>query len=333
MRTRALSYEFVTPLFELAWVLRWQGPYLWRLCACGSQQAILASRRLGEAVRSETSRMSVPDRRWGCRMDRWVCGCLCVALLGLQVHLTGPTSAADPDARRTPPLLPGAQWQPNSFDDLIPKQVEDATTAFDAYDRRDYATALRLLRPLADDGNASRSLISAICISMGWVSARTVPKGLSGIASQRDRATSKHSSSSAPYMAMARVSRRTTRKPAKWYRLAAGQGHVIAQYFLGRLYERVKNYAEAAKWYRYSADKGSVDAQVSLGGMYDFGRGVPQNNAEAAKWYRRAAGQGDALAQFLLGLIYSSGVTGVTAGLCASAHVVQPRGGGQLIYK
>ena len=121
-----------------------------------------------------------------------------------------------------------------------------------------------------------RSLISAICISMGWVSARTVPKGLSGIASQPGQGNVKAQFLLGAIYGYGKGVPQNYAEAAKWYRLEAGQGHVIAQYFLGRLYEQVKNYAEAAKWYRYSADKGYVDAQVSLGGMYDFGRGVPK---------------------------------------------------------
>ena len=68
--------------------------------------------------------------------------------------------------------------------------------------------------------------------------------------------------------------------------------------------------AEAAKWYRLAAGQGHAIAQNNLGGMYAYGRGVPKNDAEAVKWYRLAADQGFARAQHNLGLIYANG-TGV----------------------
>ena len=68
--------------------------------------------------------------------------------------------------------------------------------------------------------------------------------------------------------------------------------------------------AEAAKWYRLAAGQGHAIAQNNLGSMYAYGRGVPQDDAEAVRWYRQAAAQGEAEAQYNLGLMYANG-TGV----------------------
>jgi TPR repeat protein len=53
-----------------------------------------------------------------------------------------------------------------------------------------------------------------------------------------------------------------------------------------------KDYAEVAKWYRKAAEQGAMDAQYNLAQLYLFGEGVTQDNAEAAKWWRIAADQG-----------------------------------------
>jgi tetratricopeptide (TPR) repeat protein len=55
--------------------------------------------------------------------------------------------------------------------------------------------------------------------------------------------------------------------------------------------------AEALKWYRKAAEQGHVSAQYNLGVMYGKGEGVTQDYAEALKWYRKAAEQGHAKAQ------------------------------------
>ena len=68
-----------------------------------------------------------------------------------------------------------------------------------------------------------------------------------------------------------------------------------------------QNYAEAVRWYRLAADQGHALAQSNLGIMYGEGRGVPQNYAEAVKWYRLAADQGHARAQLNLGAMYAKG--------------------------
>ena len=61
---------------------------------------------------------------------------------------------------------------------------------------------------------------------------------------------------------------------------------------------------EAFKWYRLAAKQGQVEAQYNLGAMYFKGQGVPQDYKEALKWYRLAAAQGYAKAQYNLGLVF-----------------------------
>ena len=99
-----------------------------------------------------------------------------------------------------------------------------------------------------------------------------------------------------------------------WYRKAAVQGYVTAQYNLGWIHENSpgeeQDYAKALTWYRKAADQGDATAQRSLGWMHQKGLGVKQNYAEALTWYRRAADQGDALAQCRLGWMHRNGLGG-----------------------
>jgi len=44
--------------------------------------------------------------------------------------------------------------------------------------------------------------------------------------------------------------------------------------------------------YRLAADQGYVDAQVYLGSMYELGLGVTQDYTEATRLYRLAVDQG-----------------------------------------
>jgi TPR repeat protein len=77
---------------------------------------------------------------------------------------------------------------------------------------------------------------------------------------------------------------------------------------------------KVAQWYRRAAEQGNVNAQFNLGLMYRRGDGVPQDFTKAAQWYRRAAEQGDVIAQFNLGTMYYEG-EGVTRNL-VMAYVV-----------
>ena len=95
------------------------------------------------------------------------------------------------------------------------------------------------------------------------------------------------------------------------YRLAAEQGHPLAQIQLGDCYKKgqgvPKDEAQAAAWYRKAAEQNHPLAQVELGDCYKKGQGVPKNTARAVAWYRRAAEQNDAEAQFKLGWCYEKG--------------------------
>jgi uncharacterized protein len=129
-----------------------------------------------------------------------------------------------------------------------------------AYEREDYATAIQVLRPLADRGNADAQA------RLGWMYhyGEGVP--------QDDAAA------------------------ASWYRKAANQGDADAQSTLGFLYEYGKGVpqddAAAASWYRKAANQGSARAQIDLGYMYDHGQGVPQDYVAAHMWFSLAAAGG-----------------------------------------
>jgi len=78
--------------------------------------------------------------------------------------------------------------------------VQDADAASAAYQKGNYATALRLLRPLADQGDAHAQFNLGVMYAEG----QGVPQDYA--------------------------------EAAKWYRLAADQGHAQAQYNLGLWY-------------------------------------------------------------------------------------------------
>jgi len=128
---------------------------------------------------------------------------------------------------------------------------------FVAYQRGDYATALRIWRPLADKGQASAAHNLGLLYRYG----RGVP--------QNDV------------------------EAAQWFRRAAGSGFARAQVNLGAMYAAGQGFArddaEAAKWFRLAAEQGDPYAQYDLGFMFRRGRVKAQNAEEVAQWYRLAA--------------------------------------------
>ncbi len=131
-----------------------------------------------------------------------------------------------------------------------------------AYSRGDYATALRLFRPLAEQGDASAQN------ALGWM----YREG-SGV-------------------------NQDFKEAMKWYRLAAEHGSAQAQYNLGVMYYQgsgvAKDLHEAMKWYRAAATQGEAQAQYNLGFMYAKGEGVPKDVLRAHMWWNIAAEQGNA---------------------------------------
>ena len=86
-------------------------------------------------------------------------------------------------------------------------------------------------------------------------------------------------------------------RAAPCYRRAAEQGHAMAQFNLGSMYNHgrgVENEnVESVRWYREAANQGVPNAQCSLGHMYFEGMGVEKNWEEAVIWFRLSAAQGN----------------------------------------
>jgi TPR repeat protein len=174
-----------------------------------------------------------------------------------------------------PNVAQNPQSAPSQASPLTQSPLQDGQAAYDAYDRGEYATALRLWAPPAAQGNAVAQH------NLGWMY-------LNGLGVPKD-----------------------DKQAVKWYRLAAEQGDAWAQNYLGVAYENgegvTKDDKEAIKWYRLAAEQGEAYAQHNLGWMYQNGQGVPKDDREAIKWYRLAAEQGQLSAQLKLGDIYKEG--------------------------
>jgi len=104
-----------------------------------------------------------------------------------------------------------------------------------AYNRGDYATALRLWLPLAEEGQVN----SQYNVGLIYAKGEGVPQDYA--------------------------------EAVKWYRKAAGQGDADAQFNLGIIYDQGKgvpqDYEKAVGWYRKAADQEDATAQIVLVGI------------------------------------------------------------------
>ena len=152
----------------------------------------------------------------------------------------------------------------------------DYQAGMEAYERGDYATALKKLRPLAEKGNSKAQFW------LGWM------YGHGGGMPQNDE------------------------EAVKWYRRAAQQDHAIAQFNLGARYATgkgiVQDEEEVVKWYDKAMKQGPAGDQAILGVRYVNGAGVAQDYGKALNCFRRAVEQGNTIAQLLLGSMYEYGM-------------------------
>jgi len=131
---------------------------------------------------------------------------------------------------------------------------EDGVSAFE---RGDYATALRMWRPLAEDDPRA-------AINLGVMYAE-------GLGVQKDAV-----------------------EALRWLGPAALVGEPNAQMHIGMMFAEgtggfTQDYATAAAWYRRAAEQGNPDAQVLLAFAYSIGEGVPEDYMAAHMWVNLAA--------------------------------------------
>jgi uncharacterized protein len=133
--------------------------------------------------------------------------------------------------------------------------------ADDALGRGDYATVLRLIRPLAQRGHADAQVNLGHMYYLG----QGVPQNYA--------------------------------EALRWYRLAAEQGLASAQFSIGSMYDGgygvPRDHAAALKWYRLAAEQGHAFAQFNLGYIYSEGQGVPQDYVQAHMWFNLASAMGE----------------------------------------
>lgn len=141
-------------------------------------------------------------------------------------------------------------------------------SAYDAFDRGDYATALAIVRPLAERGGAR-------------------PQGALGYLH---------------YFGLGVPEDHT--EAYRWTRKGAEGGDLRSQLRLGILYDRgrgtPRNLWEAARWYRIAAARGDAQAQYNVCVLLFNGDGGLRDVGEARKWCARAAEQGAWEAERLL---------------------------------
>ncbi len=99
-----------------------------------------------------------------------------------------------------------------------------------------------------------------------------------------------------------------TAKGVEWLTKAATLGYVPAMVKLGWINYDNKNYKKAMDWFKMASDKGSSEALVDVGHLYTRGQGVTVDNLEAMKWFQMAIDKGYPLGMFRAAYLYQKGL-------------------------
>ena len=177
----------------------------------------------------------------------------------------------------------------------------------------DYGKALRLLMPLAEQGNPVAQNAIGVLYQNGWGLEQDHGEAIGWFRkAARQGEPKSHFNLGTMYEKGWGVTR-DCGEAERWYLAPAKRGNPVGQVKLGDMYYEggdciEKDFVEAVKWYRKAAEQGDPVGQTSLGRMYFGGEGVKQDFAEAMKWYRQAAALGLAEAQFYLGMMFEFGL-------------------------
>ena len=155
--------------------------------------------------------------------------------------------------------------------------VEDTLNqAWTAFNIGQYAKTLRLIQPLASEGNPRAQVMLGRCYESGL-----------GVEQNMETAL-------------------------QWYALAAEQNDLEAQLLLAYAYQSgigvPQDGAKALHWMRRAADGGLPEAAYALSQYYAKGRFVEKNPQTAFDWALKAAQAGYGQAMLYVGACYEHGV-------------------------
>ncbi len=189
--------------------------------------------------------------------------------------------------------------------------AQDYEEGKQAYLDEDYATALRILKPLAESGHSQAQVTLGLMYDNG--------NGVKADPAEAFRWYMMAAEQGFPivqhqvafkYLHGQGVER-SYQEAAKWWELAANAGLADSQFNLGLMKYRGlgidQDLDRARQLFTAAAKQGHGHAQYSLAVMYAFGQGVEKNYEQAIKWFHKAAVQDVAQAQYNLGVFYENG--------------------------
>ena len=175
--------------------------------------------------------------------------------------------------------------------------AQSYAAGLDAYDRGNYEEALRILRPLAEEGDARAQYgLGKIYETGGGPITPDAKQAVYWYSRSAEQGIAAAQNNLALMYAEGRgVAQNKPQALALWEAAARG-GHPHAQYNMGLLFYRgegvERDLSAAANWFGLAAENGLAEAQFAVAEMHRLGVGLPQDNRKALSWYQMAGAQG-----------------------------------------
>jgi TPR repeat protein len=187
----------------------------------------------------------------------------------------------------------------------------DFQAGLEAYNKGDFATALKEWQPLAEQGDANSQYNMGLLYARGQGVPQDYEKALAWYQKAANQDVPAAEYNLGVMYANGQGVAANPEEARRWFLKAAAKGVGEAVSGLATIYSEgegaFQNYSEAEKYYRQAAQRGVASAAFNLGVMYDVGQGVKPDYGEALKWYRQAAEAGYASAMTNIAILYYNG--------------------------
>lgn len=180
-----------------------------------------------------------------------------------------------------------------------------------AYLNKDYAKALEILKPLAENGDSQAQVTLGIMYDFGHGVGKDPAKAIEWYIKAAEQGIPVVQHDVGVKYFQGQGVEQDYLKAAYWWEQSANAGLADSQFNLGLLYYRgiglEVDYQKASTLFTSAAEQDHPHAQYSLAVMYAFGQGLDKDYQQALQWFRKSASQDVAQAQFNLGVFYENG--------------------------
>jgi TPR repeat protein len=167
-----------------------------------------------------------------------------------------------------------------------PQSIDAAIVA---YQKQQYATALKLFEAAAQKGDREAQHTLAFMYRDGRGTKRNDTKAIAWYRKAAEQGYAPAEYNLGLMYAQGEGAKPDPAAAQTWFRRAAEHGSVEAQVKLAEIAIFDEKYEEALLWFSKAADRDDADAAFNVGSLYYMGQGVDKDEAKATEYYRKAA--------------------------------------------